>query len=49
MDKIKKDEGVTTTIVILLLLGGVGYYIYQQNKTKIEAANTAKNWWNAIF
>jgi hypothetical protein len=39
----------TGSVVIILLLAGVGYYIYKQNQSKIEAANTAKNWWNAIF
>jgi hypothetical protein len=47
--KKQQDEGVTNTVVVILLLGGLGYWFYQQNQTKIEAANTAKNWWDAIF
>ena len=44
----EKNSG-TNAVVVILLLGGVGYYIYKQNQSKIEAANNAKNWWNAIF
>ena len=37
------NNSVTSTIVFILLLGGVGYYFYKQNQTKID---TAKKWWS---
>jgi preprotein translocase subunit Sss1 len=38
----EKDSGINA-VVVILILGGIGYYIYKQNQTKIE---TAKNWWS---
>lgn len=40
--KMEKNSG-TNAVVFILLLGGIGYYIYKKNETKID---TAKNWWS---
>jgi len=39
----KTDNSVTGAVVVILIIGGVGYYLYKQNQTKID---TAKKWWS---
>jgi hypothetical protein len=33
----------TGAVVVILLLAGVGYYLYKQNKTKVDTIN---KWWS---
>lgn len=44
----QKDSGINA-VVVILILGGVGYYIYKQNQTKIDTASKVTNWWSSIF
>jgi hypothetical protein len=39
-----KNDG-TGAVVVILLIGGIGYYLYKKNQTKVDTIN---KWWSVF-